>query len=436
MIGVILAGGRGTRMIEAFPTTPKVLLPIKGRAVIYHTIDQLMKQGINSFIIILGYEAERIKSALIDEYGDLINFQFIIEEDPLGSGGIFYQHTWNNDAQYFIVLGDVYFDISFSRLKLALAKRDCDGFVFTHPNDHPYDSDLVLSSRNKRIIGICNKNDPKLDYFNNSVIAGIYLFCGNDLNKLKGKRVTADLSQDVIPDLLNLGLNIHEYETTEYIKDMGTPDRLQKVNAHIARKIPYKRNLDHNQIAVFLDRDGVINEECGHISQWRDLKLKNGVADFIRRLNKAGILAICVTNQPVIARGEIDEASFVRTIMGRLDFLLSRKGAYLDDFFYCPHHPDSGFPGEVRELKVQCGCRKPEAGMLFEAKEKWNIDERVSWMLGDRWVDIAAGKKFGCKTILVTDSANDIDSNEYKADFLAVGIDQASDFIFNFSEVT
>jgi mannose-1-phosphate guanylyltransferase/phosphomannomutase len=432
MIGVILAGGRGTRMNEAFPDIPKVLLPINGRAVIYHTVDQLIKQSITEIIIILGYEAEKIRSSLISEYGDVVDLQFICEEDALGSGGIFYQHTWNNDSQYFIALGDVYFDISVSRLKLALEQNDCDGYVFTHANDHPFDSDLVISCRDKRITGIINKNDPKLDYFSNAVIAGIYIISGRALNKLKGKRVVADLSQDVISDLVQLGFDLYEYETTEYIKDMGTPDRLQKVNAHVDLKIPNKRNLDNKQMAVFLDRDGVINEECGHISQWRDLKLKNGVANFIRKLNKAGILAICVTNQPVIARGEIDEASFVGTVMGRLDFLLSSEGAYLDDFFYCPHHPDSGFPGEVRELKVRCACRKPEAGMLFGARDKWNIDEKVSWMIGDREVDIAAGKKFGCKTILVTDS--DTHFNNHEADFLALGIDEASDYIFRFNE--
>ena len=108
---------------------------------------------------------------------------------------------------------------------------------------------------------------------------------------------------------------------------------------------------------------------------------------------------ICVTNQPVIARGDLS-INELNDIHKYLQVLLGIKGAYLDDIFYCPHHPDSGFSGEVKELKIKCQCRKPSPGMILEAIFKYNIDIEESWMIGDHTRDIKAGKAAGIKTIL------------------------------------
>jgi D,D-heptose 1,7-bisphosphate phosphatase len=151
---------------------------------------------------------------------------------------------------------------------------------------------------------------------------------------------------------------------------------------------------------VFLDRDGTINAFNGFITKPEDFELIDGAAKAIRAINRAGYLAIVITNQPVIARGE---ASFedLEKIHNKMETELGKVGAYVDDVFFCPHHPDKGFPGERPEYKIDCDCRKPKPGMLLQAAEKYNIDLARSYMVGDDLRDVQAGLAAGCTAILL-----------------------------------
>ena len=181
---------------------------------------------------------------------------------------------------------------------------------------------------------------------------------------------------------------------------MGTPERFAKVCEEWERGFVAKRNLLNRQKAVFLDRDGTINEYVGFLKNADELQLLPGAAEALRHINESGYLAIVVTNQPVIARGEATMAD-LHKIHNKMETLLGREGAYIDDLYYCPHHPDKGFDGEIPELKFECSCRKPKPGMLFEAAEKYNIDLSRSWMIGDGRTDIEAGRAAGCKTAFI-----------------------------------
>jgi D,D-heptose 1,7-bisphosphate phosphatase len=120
----------------------------------------------------------------------------------------------------------------------------------------------------------------------------------------------------------------------------------------------------------------------------------------VRRINEAGFLAVVITNQPVIARGECTEED-LKLIHNKLDWLLGEYNAYLDGLYYCPHHPDKGFPGERPELKFVCACRKPASGLLEQADHEMNIDRSHSWMIGDRDADVQAATAFGIRSVLV-----------------------------------
>ena len=124
------------------------------------------------------------------------------------------------------------------------------------------------------------------------------------------------------------------------------------------------------------------------------------MAEAIRHINSSGYLAIVITNQPVIARGEVTVPE-LDLIHNKMETLLGQEGAYLDAIYFCPHHPDKGFEGEVPELKIDCNCRKPKPGMLLKAAEDFNIDLNQSWMVGDGKNDIEAGKNAGCHTALI-----------------------------------
>ena len=120
----------------------------------------------------------------------------------------------------------------------------------------------------------------------------------------------------------------------------------------------------------------------------------------VRKINNSEYLAIVVTNQPVIARGEVTIES-LKLIHNKMETLLGKEGAYIDAIYYCPHHPDNGFEGEITELKIECNCRKPKPGLLIRAAEDFNIDLSNSWMIGDEERDIKAGKAAGCRTVLI-----------------------------------
>ena len=160
------------------------------------------------------------------------------------------------------------------------------------------------------------------------------------------------------------------------------------------------KNLKNKQKAVFLDRDGTINRYVGFLRDIDDFELLPGVAEAVKRINASGYLAIVVTNQPVIARGEVTFEQ-LHEIHNKMETLLGAEGAYLDGIYYCPHHPHKGYEGEVPELKFDCECRKPKPGMLLKAAKDFNIDLAASWMIGDGENDIEAGKAAGCKTSLV-----------------------------------
>jgi len=153
--------------------------------------------------------------------------------------------------------------------------------------------------------------------------------------------------------------------------------------------------------AVFLDRDGTINEEVGLIINKTQLKLYPGVAKALLQLKKGGALTILITNQPVIARGLVNEEE-LEEIHLHLKGLLSQEGAQLDDIFYCPHHPEKHHKESTNpKYRRECQCRKPKPGMILEAAEKWKIQLNQSYMVGDSNRDIAAGHAAGCSTILV-----------------------------------
>ena len=127
------------------------------------------------------------------------------------------------------------------------------------------------------------------------------------------------------------------------------------------------------------------------------------MAAAIRKINESGYLAVVVTNQPVIARGEVSFEE-LEEIHNKMETLLGKEGAYLDAIYYCPHHPHKGYEGERPELKIECDCRKPKPGMLFKAAEDFNIDLSQSWMIGDGENDVKAGSNAGCKTVLLSDN--------------------------------
>jgi D-glycero-D-manno-heptose 1,7-bisphosphate phosphatase len=151
--------------------------------------------------------------------------------------------------------------------------------------------------------------------------------------------------------------------------------------------------------AVFLDRDGVINRkppEGDYITRWEDMELLPGVVEGIALLNQANFCVIVITNQRCVAKGLISVAG-LEEIHRRMTETLARSGATVDGIYYCPH-----------DLEASCACRKPAPGMLLEAARSRGIDLLSSWMVGDSDIDVEAGRKAGCKTVLLRETGDSI----------------------------
>ena len=209
-----------------------------------------------------------------------------------------------------------------------------------------------------------------------------------------------DLEKDIIFPLIRQQAPIFGYFSPEYIKDIGTPERLNEAEREWKSGLIANKNLKNKQKCVFVDRDGTLNKYVGLLTSAAAFQLEDMVPEAINLAHKKGYLVVVITNQPVIARNlcSFDDLSQIHNMM---ETELGNHGAFVDDIKFCPHHPDAGYPEERKEYKIHCNCRKPATGMIDEALEQFNICKDSSYMIGDTTTDIQTGKNAGLKTILV-----------------------------------
>lgn len=407
---VIMAGGRGTRISSVASDIPKPMIPIQGKPVLEHEIECLRSQGFTDIIITVSHLAGHIMNYFGDGSSFGVNISYYVEEQPLGNAGALLKLRSELTEDFLLLNADAVFDIDFNRF--TAYHREKGGLVtlFTHPNSHPYDSGVLIADKNGAVERWLTKEDVRPQWYRNRVNAGLHVLspkvldmCGISADEVgcerDGKIIKADLDRQILKPLCGSG-KMFCYDSPEYVKDMGTPDRYEAVCADFAAGRVTARNLKHRQRAVFLDRDGTINKYVGFLRDIDDFELEEGAAQAVKLINASGCLAIVATNQPVIARGEVTFGELAE-IHNKMETLLGQEGAYLDGIYFCPHHPHKGFEGEIPELKFDCECRKPKAGMLLKAAEELNIDLSRSWMVGDGENDILAGKAAGCRTALI-----------------------------------
>ena len=394
---VIMAGGKGTRIAQVNATVPKPMIPIEGKPILEYQIETLKNQGYTDIILIVGHMGNVIQEYFGDgaEFG--VQISYIIEEQPLGTAGALYFLKDEIKDDFLLLNGDIIFDVNIQKFLEYHCKQGTVATILTHPNSHPYDSGIIIADEKKRVINWLHKEDERL-WYKNRVNAGLHMLSPRIFDLFTEVK-KCDLDRDILKPLIK-DRELSVYDSPEYIKDMGTPDRYYEVIEDIKSGKVSAKNLKNKQKAIFLDRDGTINKYVGFLTDINEFELLDGVADAIQMINESGYLAIVVTNQPVIARGEVSVGE-LQEIHNKMETLLGQSGAYIDDIFYCPHHPHKGYEGERPEYKIECECRKPKPGMLFAAAEKYNIDLRESWMIGDGENDIEAGRNAGCKVCSV-----------------------------------
>jgi D,D-heptose 1,7-bisphosphate phosphatase len=407
---VIQAGGKGTRVSSIASDIPKPMIPICGKPILERQIDCLKGNGLTEIILVIGHLGRRIK----DHFGDGgrfgCNITYYNEDEPLGTAGALFKIE-GLSADFILINGDIIFDIDFSRMIAFHKDKKAQVTLAAHPNSHPYDSALIITNSNNHVTGWLNKEDER-GYYKNQVNAGIHILSKEFLKNCPQSKEKVDLDRDMLKPAISGG-KIFAYSTPEYIKDMGTLERYAQVASDFEKGIVHKKNLSVRQKCVFLDRDGTINKFRDFVTKPEDFELLDGVAEAIKKINSLGYLAIVITNQPVIARGETDLQT-LDLIHKKMETELGKHGAYIDALFFCPHHPDKGFQGERPEYKVDCDCRKPKPGMILKAAQRYNIDLSKSYMAGDDMRDVNAGINAGCIPVFLTNKKSFQNINNIK----------------------
>lgn len=410
---VIMAGGKGTRIASIKSDVPKPMIPIAGKPILEWQIENLKACGLIDITLVIGFLGHVIQDYFGDGSKFGVNITYFVEDAPLGTAGALFKMPELTE-DFLLMCGDVILDVDFNRFIEFHKKKHAWASLMAHPNGHPYDSSLLITEilppqesgglpiDNHKVVKWMNKEDNRL-YYKNRVNAGIEIISPELLNKTKRHFVPQhpdtpdkiDLDRDVLKPNIKSG-RIYAYDTPEYIKDMGTPERYYEVEDDIKSGKVKARNLENRQKAIFLDRDGTINKYVGFLTKPEQFELISGVAEAIRLINKSGYLAIVVTNQPVIARGDCTWEE-LQQIHDKMETELGKEGAYIDAIYVCPHHPDKGFEGERSEYKHVCDCRKPLPGLLLKASDDYNVDFSLSYMIGDSDIDVQAGIAAGCR---------------------------------------
>ncbi len=409
---ILMAGGKGTRISQIFSDVPKPMIKIADKPILQHQIEILKAQNFHEFIITVSHMSNQI----INYFGDGdkfgVNIKYFNELTPLGNAGALLKMKHELEDDDFLLLNaDIMFDVDFKRFTDFHKNNKALVTLFTHPNNHPFDSAILIANDKNQVLEWLSKEDPKPDYYKNRVNAGLHVISPEIFKLLpEFESEKIDLDRQILKPLCKTG-RIFCYDSPEYVKDMGTPERYKAVCEDFITGKIHARNLKNKQRAIFLDRDGTLNKYVGFLRDIKDFELLPDAAEAVKIINASGFLAIVVTNQPVIARGEVTFEE-LNAIHNKFEYLLGKKGAFIDKIYYCPHHPDKGFEGERPELKFDCECRKPKPGMILKAAEDFNIDLNKSYVIGDSKSDIQAGINAGCKTVLVNNS------NDYGQDYM------------------
>lgn len=404
---VIMAGGKGTRISSRFSDIPKPMIRIEGVPVLEREILCLRDQGFTDLIITVSH----LGSIIMDHFGDGSRFgvhiEYFNEVTPLGNAGALFHLKDKLTEDFLLLNADAVFDVDFNKFVAFHRAHGGLATLFTHPNSHPYDSGLIIADENKAVQQWLAKEDARPQWYRNRVNAGLHV-----LSPLLLEQVIdtpkIDLDRQLLKPLAGTG-KMFCYDSPEYVKDMGTPERYEAVCRDFAGGIVSARNLQNKQKAIFLDRDGTVNRLVGFLRNIDEMELLPDAAEAIRRINASPYLAVVVTNQPVIARGEVTWEELT-CIHNKMETLLGHEGAYLDGLYFCPHHPHKGYEGEIPELKIECDCRKPKPGLLLQAARDFNIDLSASFMIGDTESDVLAGENAGCRSIKVDDAYTLLDA--------------------------
>lgn len=389
MIAIIICGGKGTRLLRNHITTPKSLIKIDNRSVLEWQLMCLKANGIHEIVLAAGYEGGKIYEELTGTKvfkGSQIHF--LQEKTEMGTGGALMNASEFVDSPTLVVYGDVLIDLNLSAMK-GIKQGNALGGIFVRKTTHPEDSDLISYNFQGQIEEFYPKPHSSI-VDTNMASSGLYVITPEFINFCREsypEGVGFHLERDAIAASIESGSVWERLLIDGFCLDIGTLKRIEQAK----KSWPVRTSGLTSKPTIFLDRDGVINEDKGHIKNVSELTIIEGLERAIRNLNDKGYRVVVVTNQPVIARGETSEVE-VRRIHKAIDEVVLKYGGIIEEYYFCPHHPNKGFEGEVIELKIQCECRKPGTGLIRRVLTDFNVQKSSSYVVGDSETDLMLAK--------------------------------------------
>lgn len=428
---VLLAGGASTRLRDRLGGRPKPLVDIDGEPLLKRQLALLREYDISHVVLLVNYGADQIRTYCAANGNFGLTIELVDDGMPRGTAGAVLAALDRLADQFLVIYGDTLLNVHLGRLWNFHRDSRADATLFVHPNDHPQDSDLVETDGEDWITAFHPYPHLPGSFLPNLVNAGLYVISRAALEPWREFAVPSDLARNLFPAMIARSARLKAYRSFEYIKDIGTPHRLDKAVAQLRAGVVARASLAHPQRAVFVDRDDTLNRNHGYVRSPEQMEPFDGVPEAVRCLNDAEYRVVVVTNQSVIARGECTIEGLGR-IHSKMETQLAASGAFVDRIYFCPHHPDKGFPGEVESLKVQCECRKPGVGMIRQATAALNIDLQRSWMVGDASRDMLAAARAGLRSILVRTGEGSRDEKfEAEPDFVVDDFQAAVTFILD-----
>ena len=373
---VILAGGLGTRLGALTQATPKPLLPVGGRPFLEYLFWNLKRQGVASVLLSVGYRASQISDIFADGRSVGLRIEYVVEDEPLGTGGAL-KHCLSKLAENFFVLnGDTLFDVNLHELirlggpnevKLVMALRKVEAI----------ERYGAVRLKGDQVVAFDEKGGSGVGWIN----GGVYWMSRKSLEDLPDGK--SSLEKDLFPILLKKK-QLKAKAFDRFFIDIGVPETYEAAQT----LVPDWRS----KPIAFLDRDGVLNIDKGYTHKPEQGEWMSGAFEAIRLLNASGYLVIVVTNQSGIGRGLYSEAQF-HDFMTYMQTEFSKRGAHFDAIYFCPYHPEQGI-GKYRRTSFD---RKPNPGMLLRAMKEWPHVKANSFMIGDSEKDRLAAERAGVK---------------------------------------
>ena len=377
--GVILAGGKGSRSIN--PEKPKCLELIDEKPLLEWHFENLKEAGVDEIVLSTGFASDQILSWLQNNQSKIsFPFRVVQDFDQIGTLNAMALISQKLSTQVSVIIpGDIFCNSSLQNFASKFDTSNFDVCAITHPNLHPESSDIVdytygisfISKQTKRAVPYPNNALSGVVFAKNAVLRDLVIESG-------------DYEKTLIPHAAALN-KFTFLTTTDYISDTGTKDRIERVRLDFKSGSITRRNLSSPHIAL-IDLDDTILRDTGS-QRFDSPEFFEDVPDFLKYLNRAGIHVHIITNQPSLAKGEVNFERFFR-FKNSLEMLAAENGFYWEGFHYCPHHPHSGYLGEVVTLKKQCNCRKPLTGLLDQVLSCYEEGPRYLGMIGDSLRDL------------------------------------------------